>query len=71
MAPPMATDTQSTMDNQITNLSVGLTVDGVAARRSKAKQMSWGIAAHTSSDMFKGPVGASDKRAGTHDLTEW
>ena len=71
MAPPMATDTQTTMDTQITNLSVGLTIDGVTARRSKAKQMNWGIAAHTSSDMFKGPVGASDKRAGTHDLTEW
>ncbi len=71
MAPPMATETQITKDNQITSLSVGLTIDGVAARRSKAKQMNWGIAAHTSSDMFKGPVGASDKRAGAYDLTEW
>ena len=70
MAPPMATDMQSTMDTQITNSSVGLTIDGVAARRSKAKPMSWGIAAHTSSDIFKGPVGASDKRAGTSDLTK-
>ena len=67
----MATDTQTAMDTQITNLSVGLTIDGVTARRSKAKQMNWGIAAHTSSDMFKGPVRASDNRAGTHDLTEW
>ena len=71
MAPPMATDTQTTKDAQITNLSVALTIDGVAARRSKAKQMSWSIAAHTSSDMFKGPVGASDKRARTCDLTGW
>lgn len=63
MAPPMATDTQATMDTQLTNPSVGLTIDGVAARRSKSKLMSWGIAAHASSDMFKGPVGAADKQA--------
>ena len=62
MAPPMATDTQNTMDTQLTDSSVGLTIDGVAARRSKAKQMSWGIAAQTSSDMFKGPVGTSDNK---------
>ena len=71
MAPPMATDTQITMDTQITNLSAGLTIDGVAARRSKAKQMSWGVAAHTSSDMFKGSVRASDESAGNPDLTKW
>ena len=56
MAPPMATDIQKNMDSKITSFSAGLTVDGVAARRSKAKQTNWGIAAHTSSDMFKGPV---------------
>ena len=71
MAPPMATDTQTTMDTKITNFSAGLTIDGVAARRSKAKQTNWGVAAHTSSDMFKGPVRGSDESAGNPDLTEW
>ena len=71
MAPPMATNTQTTMDTQITDLSAGLTIDGVAARRSKAKQMNWGVAAHTSSDMFKGPVRVLGVSVGNPDLTEW
>ena len=56
MAPLMATDIQSTMDTQIATFSDGLSVNGVAARRSKAPKMVGGIAAHASSDMFKGPV---------------
>ena len=56
MIPPMATDIQSTMDTQSATFSDRLTVNGVAARRSKAPKMAGGIAAHASSDMFKGPV---------------
>ncbi|KAK3178923.1 hypothetical protein OEA41_001060 [Lepraria neglecta] len=55
MAPPMATDIQGTMDTQIATFSDGLSVNGVAARRCKAPKMAGGIAAHASSDMFKGP----------------
>ena len=61
MAPPMATDVQSTMDTHINTFSDGLSVNGVAARRCKAPRMSGGIAAHASSDMFKGPVRTSNK----------
>ena len=71
MAPPMATNSQTTMDTHITDLSAGLTIDGVAARRSKAKQTNWGVAAHTSSDKFKGPVRVLDLSIGTSNLTVW
>ena len=57
MAPPAATEPRATMDTQIANIVDKLSVNGVAARRSKAPKMSGGIAAHSSSDMFKSPVG--------------
>lgn len=56
MASPIATDIQSTIDTEIGTFSDGLSVNGVAARRSMAPKMAGGIAAHASSDMFKGPV---------------
>ena len=56
MVPPVATDVQGTMDTQIATFSDRLSVNGVAARRSKAQKISGGIAAHASSDMFKSPV---------------
>lgn len=33
-----------------------LSVNGVPSRRAKAPQMAKGVAPHTSSDVFKGPV---------------
>ena len=77
MTPPMATDIQSTMDTQSATFSDRLSVNGVAARRSKAPKMAGGIAAHASSDMFKGPVRLSstmncmrrsDTRTGTRQI---
>ena len=59
MAPPMADDLKATMDTQTATLSDRLSVNGVMARRSKAPRISGGIAAHASSDMFKGPVRSS------------
>jgi len=44
------------MDTQIATLVDRLSVNGVAARRSKAPKIGGGIAAHASSDMFKNPV---------------
>ncbi len=60
MVPPTALDVQSTTDTQIATFSDKLSVNGVAARRSKAPVISGGIAAHASSDMFKSPVGSSN-----------
>ena len=57
MVPPTALDVQAITDTQIATFSDGLSVNGVAARRSKAPAISGGIAAHASSDMFKSPVG--------------
>lgn len=56
MVPPSALDVRSTTDTQIATFSDKLSVNGVAARRSKAPRIAGGIAAHASSDMFKSPV---------------
>ena len=56
MAPSTAADVQGTMDTQIATFSDRLSINGVAARRSKAPKIGGGIAAHASSDMFKSPV---------------
>lgn len=56
MLTPTALDVRSTTDTQIATFSDKLSVNGVAARRSKAPRMGGGIAAHASSDMFKSPV---------------
>ena len=55
MAPPSAIDAQSVTDTQTATLSGPLSINGVSARRAKAPQISGGIAAHASSDMFKSP----------------
>lgn len=61
MAPPTAIDLQSVSDTQTATFLGPLSVNGVPARRAKAPQISGGIAAHASSDMFKSPVShASD-----------
>lgn len=56
MVSPTALEVQSTTDTQIATFSDKLSVNGVAARRSKAPRIAGGIAAHASSDMFKSPV---------------
>ncbi|KAL6715752.1 Aromatic/aminoadipate aminotransferase 1 [Lecanora helva] len=55
MVPPVATDVQGTMDTQAATFSDRLSVNGVPARRSKGPKIGGGIAAHSSSDMFKSP----------------
>ena len=56
MLPPTALEVQSTTDTQIATFFDKLSVNGVAARRSKAPKIGGGIAAHASSDMFKSSV---------------
>ena len=62
MVPPTALDVQAATDTQIATFSDKLSVNGVAARRSKAPPISGSIAAHASSDMFKSPVRGSSVR---------
>ena len=59
MVPPAALDVLGTTDKQITTFSDKLSINGIPARRSKTPKISGGIAAHASSDMFKGPVKTS------------
>ena len=59
MVPPTALDVQAATDTQIATFSDKLSVNGVPARRSKAPAIAGGIAAHSSSDMFKSPVRTS------------
>ena len=56
MVPPTALDVQATTDTQIALFADKLSVNGVAARRSKQPAISGGLAAPSSSDMFKSPV---------------
>ena len=56
MVPPTTLDVQGMTDTQIATFSDPLSVNGVAARRSKVPKISGGVAAHASSDMFKSPV---------------
>ena len=56
MAPLMAVDLSGGADTQAPVFFEKLSVNGVAARRAKAPGISKVIAAHASSDMFKGPV---------------
>ena len=60
MVPPTALDVQAATDTQIATFSDKLSVNGVPARRSKAPAIGGGIAAHSSSDMFKSPVRTSN-----------
>ena len=63
--------TQSVTDTQTPTISGPLSVNGVAARRSKAPKMPGGIAAHASSDMFKGPdCGKPNAKRWDHRLNE-
>lgn len=71
MVPPSALDVRSTTDTQIATFSDKLSVNGVAARRSKAPRIAGGIAAHASSDMFKSPGHGKPKaKRWDHRLSE-
>jgi len=58
MAPPSAIDVEVSGVTDVEGITIPnpLTVDGVAFRRAKTQKMSSGVAAFTSSDMFKSPL---------------
>lgn len=56
MPPPSATEPQAATDTQAATVSDRLSVNGVEARRFKTPRISGAVAAHASSEMFKGPV---------------
>ncbi|KAH0547893.1 hypothetical protein GP486_008365 [Trichoglossum hirsutum] len=57
MVPPTAVAIHAATDDATAAaLSDPLTVGGVAKRRSAAGRLNFGVAAATSSDLFKGPV---------------
>ncbi len=71
MSPPAAVDMQSATDTQLATFADRLSVNGVPSRRSRAPKLSGGIAAHTSSDMFKSPGrGKPRAKRWDHRLTE-
>ena len=77
MTPPAATGTyglssQGATDTQIATIKTDrLSINGVSARRSKAPPISGGVAAHTSSDMFKSPgYGKPKAKRWDHRLSE-
>lgn len=57
MAPPTAIDVEGVVDTEAIVLPDPLTVNGVSARRAKAGKFVAGVAAFTTSDHFKSPVG--------------
>ena len=62
----------STMDSQIATIQTDrLSINAVSARRSRAPKLSGGLAAHTSSSMYKGPVHGKPKaKRWDHRLTD-
>lgn len=58
MSPPTAIDVEGVIDTESIVIPDPLTVNGVSARRAKAGPFSAGVAAFTTSDHFKSPVGA-------------
>ena len=57
MSPPTAIEPPGVEDTHAVTILEPLRVNGVPSRRSKSAQMAKGVAPHTSSDVFKGPVG--------------
>lgn len=57
MAPPTAIDIEGVVDTESIVRPDPLTVNGVSSRRAKAGQFAPGVAAFTTSDHFKLPVG--------------
>jgi hypothetical protein len=56
MSPPTAVEPPSVVDTQIATLFGPLSINGIPSRRAKAPKLNGGLAAVTSSDMFKSPV---------------
>ena len=56
MSPPSAIEPHALTDTQTATTPGRLSLNGVEARRSKAPKISAALAAHASSEMFKGPV---------------
>jgi aromatic amino acid aminotransferase I len=56
MVPPTAVAIHTVTDTSDVTLSDPLTVGGVTKRRNAAGKLNCGVAAATSSDLFKGPV---------------
>lgn len=52
MSPPSALDVVAATDTQAATFIDRLSLNGVAARRSKAPAVSTGLATYASSDMF-------------------
>ena len=65
MAPPaaIAVDLSGSADTSAPVFIEKLSINGVTARRAKAPQLSKVVAAHASSDMFKGPVRLRSRNA--------
>lgn len=57
MSPPTAIDVEGVRNTETVVIPDPLTVNGVSARRAKAGQFIAGVAAFTTSDHFKTPVG--------------
>ncbi|KAL9608191.1 MAG: hypothetical protein Q9167_006969 [Letrouitia subvulpina] len=71
MSPPSAIAVEAITDTQAASFVERLSINGVAARRSKAPAVSTGIVAHASSDMFKSPgYGKPKAKTWDHRLTE-
>ena len=68
MAPPTAIDVEGVVDTEAIVLPDPLTVNGVSARRAKAGKFVAGVAAFTTSDHFKNPVGIFYPREIDHFL---
>ena len=56
MSPPTAIDVEGVQDTQGIIIPNPLTVNGISDQRAKAGKMPTGVAAWSSSDMFKSPV---------------
>ena len=56
MAPPAAIEVQASEDTHAPTMIEPLSINGVPARRAKGPPMARGVAPHSTSDMFKGPV---------------
>lgn len=59
MAPPSAIDIRGLTDTEALIYPDPLTINGVTERRAKAGKLVAGVAAGTSSDLFKGEVSAT------------
>ncbi len=59
MAPPTALNAHAVADTEATAVPSRLTINEVPSQRAKAGKLNGGVAAATSSDLFKFPVSSS------------